>query len=38
MQKLWYWIVPLLVGVIIWFLPHPQGIEADAWHLLAEYG
>ncbi|MBD3375142.1 DASS family sodium-coupled anion symporter [candidate division KSB1 bacterium] len=35
MQKFWSWILPVLVGVILWFLPHPQGIEADAWHLLA---
>lgn len=27
--------VPLAVGLIIWFLPAPDGVKADAWHLLA---
>ncbi|WP_054260222.1 DASS family sodium-coupled anion symporter [Propionispora sp. 2/2-37] len=28
-------ILCLLMGVIIWFLPIPDGVKPDAWHLLA---
>lgn len=28
-------VIPLLVGLAIWFLPAPDGVKADAWHLLA---
>lgn len=27
--------VPILVGVILWFIPPPQDIKIEAWHLLA---
>jgi DASS family divalent anion:Na+ symporter len=27
--------IALGVGVLIWHLPAPQGVTADAWHLLA---
>jgi len=26
---------PLLVGLLIWFSPVPQGVDPNAWHLLA---
>ena len=29
------WIIPVLVGVIIWISPQPEGVSTDAWHLLA---
>ena len=29
------WLLPLSVGVIIWFLPSPTGVNLQAWHLLA---
>ncbi len=29
------WIIPILIGTIIWFLPPPAGVELAAWHLLA---
>ncbi len=35
MQKFWSWTVPILIGIIIWIIPPPSGIESDAWHLLA---
>jgi DASS family divalent anion:Na+ symporter len=27
--------IPLVVGLAIWFLPAPEGVAADAWHLFA---
>jgi divalent anion:Na+ symporter, DASS family len=27
--------IPVIVGLIIWFSPAPEGVEAAAWHLLA---
>jgi DASS family divalent anion:Na+ symporter len=29
------WLIPLVIGAIIWFLPAPAGVEQNAWHLLA---
>ena len=29
------WLLPLSVGVLIWLLPSPTGVEEQAWHLLA---
>lgn len=29
------WLIPLVIGAIIWFLPAPAGVEQAAWHLLA---
>ena len=26
---------PLLVGLLIWFSPVPDGVDPNAWHLLA---
>lgn len=34
--NLWIrWIIPIIVGVVLWFLPAPTGIKIQAWHLLA---
>ncbi|MDZ7723293.1 MAG: SLC13 family permease [candidate division KSB1 bacterium] len=33
----WRWIVPLGVGLVIWFIPHPQEVDTAAWHLLAVF-
>ena len=27
--------IPVAVGLVIWFLPAPDGVQPDAWHLLA---
>ena len=29
------WLLPLLVGSIVWLLPSPAGVNEQAWHLLA---
>jgi DASS family divalent anion:Na+ symporter len=34
-SKLWRGIVVVLVGVVIWFLPHPGAVTPQAWHLFA---
>lgn len=32
----WIWlIVSIAVGVVIWFIPEPEGVDPAAWHLLA---
>jgi DASS family divalent anion:Na+ symporter len=28
-------LIPVVVGVVIWFIPAPQGVKPVAWHLLA---
>lgn len=35
MKKYMSWIIPILVGVIIWFVPVPEGLKPQAWHLFA---
>lgn len=35
MKKYTSWIIPILVGVIIWFVPIPEGLKPQAWHLFA---
>lgn len=35
MKKYMSWITPILVGVIIWFMPVPEGLKPQAWHLFA---
>ena len=30
-----YWLLPILVGGVIWLLPTPTGVNEQAWHLLA---
>ena len=27
--------VTVLVGIVLWFIPEPEGVDARAWHLLA---
>ncbi|MCI5851915.1 MAG: anion permease [Sutterellaceae bacterium] len=33
-QQLWRWLVPIAVGVIVWFLPVPDGLNPKAIHML----
>lgn len=28
-------VIPVVVGLVIWFIPAPEGVEVQAWHLLA---
>ena len=34
-NKLIAWLIPILMGIVIWNLPIPEGVKADAWHLFA---
>lgn len=36
-KKLLGFLIPLLVGAVIWFIPVPEGVEPEAWHLLAVF-
>jgi divalent anion:Na+ symporter, DASS family len=29
------WLIPLVIGAIIWFIPPPEGVEQNAWQLFA---
>lgn len=29
------WLITLVVGLILWFSPAPEGVSVEAWHLLA---
>ncbi|WP_288759262.1 anion permease [uncultured Veillonella sp.] len=35
MKKYLSWIIPIVVGVGIWFTPVPDGLKPQAWHLFA---
>jgi len=36
-KKHWLQLIVLLVGLIIWFIPTPEGLETQAWHLFAVF-
>jgi divalent anion:Na+ symporter, DASS family len=29
------WLIPLVIGAVIWFVPPPEGVEVNAWQLFA---
>ena len=34
-DTLWKFLVPIAIGVVLWFTPVPQGLEPKAWQMLA---
>ena len=34
-KHLFRWFITLAIGLAIWFIPVPEGLSAQAWHLLA---
>ena len=34
-EKHWLQLIVLIVGLFIWFIPTPAGLETQAWHLFA---
>lgn len=36
-KKHWLQLAVLLVGLMIWFIPTPSGLETQAWHLFAVF-
>ena len=34
-NELWRWGAPLLLGLLIWFSPCPNGLKPQAWHMFA---
>jgi DASS family divalent anion:Na+ symporter len=35
--NLWRYLVPVGLGVVLWFLPPPDGLDAKAWHMFAVF-
>lgn len=35
--SLWKYLVPVAIGVVLWFLPAPAGLQAKAWHMFAVF-
>lgn len=33
--KIWQWLIPLLVLLLIWVYPCPEGLKPQAWHMFA---
>ena len=33
--RLWKFLVPVAIGVVLWFLPPPAGLPPKAWHMFA---
>ncbi|HEU5296583.1 MAG TPA: DASS family sodium-coupled anion symporter [Burkholderiaceae bacterium] len=31
----WSYVVPLAIGVVLWFVPAPEGLTPKAWHMFA---
>ena len=34
-RSLWKFAVPVAIGVILWFIPPPEGLPLKAWHMFA---
>ncbi|MEM3739808.1 MAG: anion permease [Candidatus Korarchaeum sp.] len=34
-KRVIYGLITILVGLILWFLPPPAGVDVNGWHLLA---
>ena len=35
MKKLLNWIIPAVFGIGLWFIPTPEGLTPQSWHLFA---
>lgn len=33
--SVWKYLVPVGIGIVLWFLPTPPGLQAKAWHMFA---
>lgn len=34
-KKLLSFLIPLVIGAVIWFIPVPEGLTPAAWHMFA---
>ncbi|MEM5294665.1 DASS family sodium-coupled anion symporter [Burkholderia sp. JPY481] len=34
---IWKYLVPIAVGLVLWFLPAPAGLQPKAWHMFAVF-
>lgn len=37
LRHLWKFLVPVAIGIVLWFLPAPAGLETKAWHMFAVF-
>nr|WP_255343560.1 anion permease [Cupriavidus sp. UYPR2.512] len=37
LRDLWRFLVPVGIGIVLWFLPAPDGLEVKAWHMFAVF-
>src|ERR1700752_4919109 len=35
--QVWKFLVPVGIGVVLWFLPQPDGLQVKAWHMFAVF-
>ena len=35
--QVWKFLVPVGIGVVLWFLPTPDGLQVKAWHMFAVF-
>jgi DASS family divalent anion:Na+ symporter len=35
--SLWKYLVPVAIGVVLWFVPAPAGLQPKAWHMFAVF-
>lgn len=33
--KVWQWLIPLALLIVLWFIPAPEGLSDKAWHMFA---
>lgn len=33
--KVWQWLIPLALLLVLWFIPAPEGLSVKAWHMFA---
>jgi len=31
----WQYVIPLAIGIVLWFVPAPEGLSSKAWHMFA---
>jgi len=36
-RTLWKYLVPMMIGLVLWFIPPPSGLPLKAWHMFAVF-
>ena len=37
LASVWKFLVPVGIGIVLWFLPAPPGLQEKAWHMFAVF-